>query len=186
LFTGVTVSTNNSKSQITKRVEQGLVANYLLKVLWMWHLLEIVLLHCLISFVLSILVPGVSTLIKQSINAKALYRRSQVPPGQSTLATVSAKDYSITVPRFLEGQYFFNLIFIWCCCNTGFKRYKAEVQKIDRDVNMDLDLISLIRRLRMHGAALNMILKKAEIDSIVAKKKNVDSINCQNSPKTWT
>ena len=90
------------------------------------------------------------------------------------------------MPKCLEGQYLLNLFLCCCCKNKKYKHYKAQLKKADRDVNMNLDLIQFIRRIRMHGAALTILLKgvdRAYLNTY-AKKKNIDEIDL-TPPKRW-
>lgn len=77
-------------------------------------------------------------------------------------------------------------LLICCCRNKKFKDYKAQLKKADRDVNMNLDLIQFIRRIRMHGAALTILLKGVDRGYLYtyAKVKNIDEIDL-TPPKRW-
>jgi hypothetical protein len=57
---------------------------------------------------------------------------------------------------------------------------------VEKDVDMNLDLIQFIRRIRMHGAALTMLLKSGTKNYInmISRKKDIDTIDL-SAPKTW-
>ena len=88
---------------------------------------------------LSFFVVGVSLTVEQSLIAKYLYKESRNHL-HSDNKNVTAKKNQILVPNFLEAKYVFNAIF--CCCKIKkFAKYQKDLQKVENDVNMNIDLI---------------------------------------------
>jgi len=52
------------------------------------------------------------------------------------------------------------------------------LDKANKDINMNLDLIMFMRRIRMHGVSLSVLMKKEERNymSIFSKKKNIEHV----------
>ena len=118
-----------------------------------------------IRICLQFFVVGISLTVEQSLIAKYLYRQSRDNNGQ------------VSVPKYLEAKYIFNRIF-FCCKIDKFAKYLHSLERVEEEVNMNLDLIQFIRRMRMHGAAITILLKAVERGylTVFSKKKSIDDI----------
>ena len=94
-------------------------------------------------------------------------------------------DNTIQVPQYFELLYVYNKVF-FCCKIKSFAKYMLDLKLVDDKVNMNLDLVQFVRRIRMHGAALTMLLKNVDRGFIhkLSKKKNVEEVEECNS-KGW-
>ena len=93
----------------------------------------------------------------------------------------------IPIPASLDWHQFVNSVVIPCCKRPWYKSYKRTLKKVTKDVDRQLDLVSVVRRLRMHGLALTALLNAAQrtFSSHIAQKKAVDFATGRETASLW-
>ena len=76
---------------------------------------------------------------------------------------------------FLILSYFFPC---YCCKKVCFKKYNKAIEKVEADVLQNLNIVTVLRRLRMHGFAIESLIgiKKRSILAYVARNKSTSVI----------
>ena len=79
-------------------------------------------------------------------------------------------------------QYFVYYAF-FCCRDKNFKKYNLILKKAEKDIVFDMDIVQIIRRLRMHGLALTMLTNKQTrlYMAKASRKKVIDLIDHENN-----
>lgn len=67
---------------------------------------------------------------------------------------------NIPIIRHLDWIQLYNLI-ICCCKRNWYVDYQNALKTVNHDVDRNLDIITILRRLRMHGMALTLTNDKA-------------------------
>ena len=73
-------------------------------------------------------------------------------------------------------DYKYYLFRYFCCCQTTkFKAYQTAIDKIQDDIKVQLNIISVFRRIRMHSFSLNHLLsyRKRKIIATLAYRRSV-------------
>ena len=82
-------------------------------------------------------------------------------------------------------QYFAYYVF-FCFRNKKFRDYDLILRKAEKDIVFDMDIVQIIRRLRMHGLALTMLTSKQAryYMASASRKKVIDLIDHEDN-KHW-
>jgi hypothetical protein len=85
----------------------------------------------------------------------------------------------ILIPKCLECHYFMNTFIICCRKRKWFVEYEKQINNAKFDINRNLDLVSFLKRLRMHGVALTILFDKPSryFVSQRAINKNIENID---------
>ena len=79
----------------------------------------------------------------------------------------------LEVPRCLEFWTFLSKSGCkYCLKNTEWAKYKKALKKVEFDIDANLDITVVLRRLRMHGFALDLLLNKKVIRAFTKLSEN--------------
>ena len=84
-------------------------------------------------------------------------------------------EYEIGIPPHYGCLMLLNE-FICCCCKTkAYRDYKKMTEKVQNDLEKSLDLVTHIKRMRMHGIALGILMSKdlKRVSGLYGEKRNV-------------
>lgn len=70
-------------------------------------------------------------------------------------------------PNYKYGTPKWLCMYFCCCCTYSRKKAKRIINTVQKDIKRDLDFMGLIRRLRVHGECLSLLLHKKVRDKIV-------------------
>jgi hypothetical protein len=135
------------------------------------------------SFPLAMLIPTFSKMkIHAILASKAYQKKNFIPYTWSNKKEETSKSDEITAPHCLELAQLLNFVLCccscscsWCCCSLQkkYKDYEKVLGTVEKDVNRTLDIITILRRFRMHGICLNYLMGKPVRDraAIMAQKR---------------
>jgi len=66
----------------------------------------------------------------------------------------------LSIPPYFEWQMIYNQIFRCACKTRWYTNYHDSLETVKTDLNRNLDILTLLRRLKMHGLALSVLLDK--------------------------
>ena len=91
-------------------------------------------------------------------------------------------------PRFLEFWSFLSNFCCRCCLKkTAWVKYKEALKKVEFDIDMNLDITVVLRRLRMHGLVLNFLLTEKQIKGFIdlTENKPIQYIDITKPQTRW-
>jgi hypothetical protein len=92
----------------------------------------------------------------------------------------------IPIPEYLELKF---ILFKCCFCfrSAKFKHYMETMDEVGEDLQTHMDLITFMRRIRMHGFALTVMLNKTYriFTASRSKRKALESITIKTNNKNW-
>ena len=75
-----------------------------------------------------------------------------------------------------------------CCCfkNEDFAKYHDLLEKAEKDIDIDMDIIQFMRKIKMHGRTLSMLAEKnvRRFVGTTVKQKNIEQIDYTGA-KSW-
>jgi len=135
-----------------------------------------------LRLIITQLVTGFAYITGTSILAKSLYKEQNFKPLTATEKLERVKlegNYeNIPIPTYLELRYCYYRI---CCCfrKEKFTRYWNTLAVVDSDLSENMDLVNTLRRIRMHGFALTVMLNKnyRNFTATRSKRKALESLS---------
>jgi hypothetical protein len=116
-------------------------------------------------------------------NCKTESSKVKKGPSTSALRKRESEDY-IPIPSYLDwNQLWFSVIS--CCPAKWYVDYKDALNVVHYDLEKSLDILTMLRRLRMHGMALSMLVEK-ETKILIAERSRDKPLNYVKALKTDT
>jgi hypothetical protein len=96
----------------------------------------------------------------------------------------------IQIPKKLEMHYFLNEFVLCCCKRAWYKEYNRVIGITKADVDKNVDILVFLRRFRMHGIALTLLLGKlgrmfAANKAIKKSFEGLKNIETGSKVKSW-
>jgi hypothetical protein len=86
---------------------------------------------------------------------------------------------AIEIPECFDWHHLKTLLTSCCCCSRcvpkSVREYERKIEGIDDDLDRSLDIISYVKKLRMHGLALSVLLShtEREVSGFLCDKRDV-------------
>jgi len=126
-----------------------------------------------LSGILSIFVPTLSEMRLSAILSAKFYTWDPTDAFKESCCTSKVKKGPIRInpadsapPRdIVESTYVrepacMHIQKVLCCCSQWYKDYRVAVKAVEVDLHHNLDVVSMMRRLQMHGLALTALTNR--------------------------